>query len=747
MAKHRVGTIFVELDLDPSRYMRAQQTMVKESKTGAKILEKNFKNLGIKSGAAFDLMRNQAVQSFEAIKRSGKATAQDLVRAEKAKAEKIKQINEEQYGHHESTIQKLKKNWVAASAAIIAAWYAISKAVKAVSSVVLAAARYETLGVVMRVVGNNAGFSGKQMEAFAKGLEATGISASGSRQALVRMAQAQLDLTKSSQLARIAQDAAVIGNINSTEAFNQMVYGIQSANVRVLRTIGINVQFQESYQRVAKQLGRTATSFTEAEKAGIRLQTVLDAGPRIAGAYEGAMETAGKQLLSLERHFDNLRVLAGAAFTPALAEIIGTITGSLKDLNGALSGEGKKKIEAWGVSFRLSIIRVEAEIMRLAMLLDKIGGTWSSAKMLLYGPGTELGFESSTKRFEAAAEQNLMYEQRYIETEIALQALANKTIALEQSLTPKAVAAAKAKLEVAEKVRLVAVKAAEEAKRLEAEKAKSEETAAALTKKLMDQQLKDIEKLYTAEVKRANNLGKMAMMDQKWTEKAEAEKQKAIWETGMVREAGIEATRQAEEKLYKDVESAVKRVKVDSDDTFKDLRTAVAGWASSWSSSLNDMLWGSERTFANIAQSFGKMITQMIIQQTIVKPMLGQLTSLFPSAHGNVFSGAGISAYENQVVTKPTFFASGGNVMGEAGPEAILPLTRTSSGDLGVKAEKSGAPAVNLYVSDNMVYDRATMEDLIMRISSVVANKIAPEAVIRSYNRNEPIRSIMRGAI
>ena len=226
-------------------------------------------------------------------------------------------------------------------------FFGVYAAGKLVKDVALAAARFETLGVVMKVVGNNAGWTGEQMENFSKGLEKTGISMSGSRQALTRMTQAQLDLTKSSELARIAQDAAVIGNINSTEAFNQMVYGIQSANVRVLRTIGINVSFEQSYQKVAAQLGRTSASFTETEKAAIRMQAVLEAGPRIAGSYEAAMDTAGKKLLSLERHFDNLKVLSGEAFTPILGILVDELTASLVGLNKELSGpEFKEWIES-----------------------------------------------------------------------------------------------------------------------------------------------------------------------------------------------------------------------------------------------------------------------------------------------------------------------------------------------------------------------------------------------------------------
>ena len=63
------------------------------------------------------------------------------------------------------------------------------------------------------------------------------------------------------------------------------------------------------------------------------------------------------------------------------------------------------------------------------------------------------------------------------------------------------------------------------------------------------------------------------------------------------------------------------------------------------------------------------------------------------SAKGNVFSGGNISDYSGSIVTQPTafsfgrhlsMFAGGGGIMGEAGPEAILPLDRASNGRLGL---------------------------------------------------------------
>ena len=71
----------------------------------------------------------------------------------------------------------------------------------------------------------------------------------------------------------------------------------------------------------------------------------------------------------------------------------------------------------------------------------------------------------------------------------------------------------------------------------------------------------------------------------------------------------------------------------------------------------------------------------------------------YRNANGGVYSGAGISAHSGTVVSSPTVFpfAKGVGLMGEAGPEAILPLTRGSNGKLGVQTNNTGQKAGNVY--------------------------------------------------
>ncbi|WP_370556932.1 phage tail tape measure protein [Edwardsiella tarda] len=88
----------------------------------------------------------------------------------------------------------------------------------------------------------------------------------------------------------------------------------------------------------------------------------------------------------------------------------------------------------------------------------------------------------------------------------------------------------------------------------------------------------------------------------------------------------------------------------------------------------------------------------------------GMYDNLPMFAKGGVFSNSpNLSAYSGSVVSRPTFFAfaRGAGLMGEAGPEAIMPLTRDSKGRLAVTAVGAGnrsavfSPTYNITIQND----------------------------------------------
>jgi len=111
------------------------------------------------------------------------------------------------------------------------------------------------------------------------------------------------------------------------------------------------------------------------------------------------------------------------------------------------------------------------------------------------------------------------------------------------------------------------------------------------------------------------------------------------------------------------------------------------------------------KKLSDVLKALLQDILKIAVRKAVTEPLgkaIGDIFgSIFGSANGNVFMNSpGLSAYSGTVVNKPTLFpfASGIGLMGEAGPEAILPLKRGSDGKLGVSA------AGGNYI-DNRVYN------------------------------------------
>jgi len=114
-----------------------------------------------------------------------------------------------------------------------------------------------------------------------------------------------------------------------------------------------------------------------------------------------------------------------------------------------------------------------------------------------------------------------------------------------------------------------------------------------------------------------------------------------------------------------------------------------------FSQTATSIVMGSE-TAGEAVSNLLKMLAEMAIQAAfsgLFKGLFGPISWLFtpgalPSANGNVFSGGNMVPFQDGgVVSGTTFFPMGGGntgMMGEAGPEAVMPLRRDARGRLGV---------------------------------------------------------------
>lgn len=201
-------------------------------------------------------------------------------------------------------------------------------------------------------------------------------------------------------------------------------------------------------------------------------------------------------------------------------------------------------------------------------------------------------------------------------------------------------------------------------------------------------------------------------------------------ETGFLSSQDVAIAQQLRD-IYPSVADALSSVEAQAmrvNDAMKELSSSIEN---NLTSGLTDIVSGTKSAsdgFRDMANSIIKDIERMVIRMLVIQPLMRGLQGIMgglgfadggvfglPSignghglyAKGGVFANDNIPAFAkggtftNSIVSSPTLFrfAQGTGLMGEAGPEAIMPLKRAPDGRLGVAAHGGSATPGNVSIS------------------------------------------------
>lgn len=191
------------------------------------------------------------------------------------------------------------------------------------------------------------------------------------------------------------------------------------------------------------------------------------------------------------------------------------------------------------------------------------------------------------------------------------------------------------------------------------------------------------------------------------------------------------------------------------DTAMDELGDAIEGKADSFKSAFESMRATLSSTFTGLvtgALSFKDALSQVIgkLAEMLAQSafdglmgaggdgLLGGILKLFGFANGGAFQGGRVMAFASGgVVSGATAFAMQGGlgVMGEAGPEAIMPLARGRGGKLGVVAQGGGSSRVQIEITENPMF-ASRVEGIADGRAVQIVRKYDREIVPQTRSRN-----------
>jgi TP901 family phage tail tape measure protein/lambda family phage tail tape measure protein len=195
-----------------------------------------------------------------------------------------------------------------------------------------------------------------------------------------------------------------------------------------------------------------------------------------------------------------------------------------------------------------------------------------------------------------------------------------------------------------------------------------------------------------------------------------------------------------------------------TDDVSSQMKDLAEGALTSLGDEFINLAVEGKASFGDLAKSIIKDLLRIAFQALVVKPLLNSFAfsgggsfgggGALPNATGNAFGNSGVTpfanggSFTNSIVNTatPFTFAKGAalGVMGEAGPEAIMPLERGANGSLGVQMFGGAAKSANM---NNSV----KVENTYKIEGAVSEEKVLANIKAQGENTKEDVRKSMVG--
>jgi hypothetical protein len=218
------------------------------------------------------------------------------------------------------------------------------------------AARVEELDIAMKAIGASTKIGYKQINEASKAIRKNGIEMAASQQIAIEFAQNNLELARAADVARVAQDLAVIGQKNSTETTMLLVRAIITGRTELLKSSGIQKSAGQMYAEYAQEVGKATTALTAQEKQTAVLNGVVKEGERVQGTYLAAMAAPGKVLRSMPRLYNDLQVSIGTALLQGFGPLIKATYDMMSAFRSAFDSNETFKRALKGLGFILNAI-------------------------------------------------------------------------------------------------------------------------------------------------------------------------------------------------------------------------------------------------------------------------------------------------------------------------------------------------------------------------------------------------------